>query len=127
MSVTAENLQNFYNQVVWLVLDNEAINTRVHFPEIECTKDSCKFVQRLCSWRPLLNLTAWFLRYGPDVTESWKRGARLYRLPPDVLHELLIGAFIGSEPNPGYWKTPFKGDFGRDPIWTSAHEEIPAP
>ena len=76
-----------------------------HWPETECFEGSCSEgtitithpLGRGCNWKALLELSAWFLKRGPNVDDNWKQIARKVGCNPESFHELLLGVFIGGD------------------------------
>lgn len=102
MTADDRKLERLFDSVVNCLLNR---SVTFHWPEPICFGGSCMgggvapmgaLTQR-CNWKDLLVLSAWFLKYGPDVDDDWKRVAREGRFYPDQLHEMFLGVLVGGD------------------------------
>ena len=111
MTVDHKSLNAFFGNVV-----DAFITTPEHFhwPRTECFTGECKHGEvstrlrspeaRLCNWKGILILAAWFLKHGPDVDDDWNGIAWEWGCDPERLHDVFLGIFIGGDgrTSPGY-------------------------
>lgn len=103
MTTDDKKLEKFFNAVVGAI-SGEFV--KFHYPESRCFNDSCKTYgvgpfwgpDRICNWKFIFHVAAWFWNHGPDVGEDWKRAAKTCGLKrPDDFHELLLEVFLGID------------------------------
>ena len=103
MTTTADKkLERFFDSVVNCLL-NKSVN--FHWPSGDCFNRSCRrggatdtgVLVLLCNWKDIMILSAWFLKYGPEVDDDWKRVAREGRFNPSDLHDIFLGIFVGGD------------------------------
>lgn len=116
MTPDDEKLEKFFDDVVadlaGKVLGEE--NTNFHYPSVDCFEDACAHrsafpvnpTTLLCNWENLLHLSAWFLKYGPEVDDVWEKVVQNIVVEPGALHELLLGIFIGGSEGGKGWFNP---------------------
>ena len=76
-----------------------------HYPGRACFDGGCGYfgvvlgspAPPLCNWKNIHVLAKRFFERGPDVNTKWKADACITGFVPEVLHDILLGVFIGGD------------------------------
>ena len=99
-----KQLSTFFNRVVG-TLKREYVS--FHWPAAVCFADLCTkhavkpiglgVVNGTCNWRSLRILAFEFFNHAPEVSAIWESDAMRAGFDPDLLHEIMLGIFIGGD------------------------------
>lgn len=102
MTPTNKQLESFFDTLV-SVLNRKCV--AFHYPRQQCWKNECvcwgvSLISPAlpnCNWKNIRILAARFFEHGPDIDPAWKVDACITGFVPEVLHDLLLGIFVGGD------------------------------